>query len=67
MNEFLQTEEYYSRFLQAKETLASWARGAMAVIEGENCTCHPLRLRSSQHIEGDVHLLMSDVQHVGDN
>ncbi|XP_063594731.1 uncharacterized protein LOC134771671 [Penaeus indicus] len=34
MNEFLQTEEYYSRFLQAKETLASWARGAMAVIEG---------------------------------
>ncbi|ROT72583.1 hypothetical protein C7M84_009024 [Penaeus vannamei] len=34
MNEFLQTEEYYSRFLQAKETLASWARGAVAVIEG---------------------------------
>ncbi|XP_042889118.1 uncharacterized protein LOC122264331 isoform X2 [Penaeus japonicus] len=34
MNEFLQIEEYYNRFLQAKETLASWAGGAMAIIEG---------------------------------
>lgn len=52
MNEFLQIEEYYNRFLQAKETLASWAGGAMAIIEGERDVPFELqRIRMFLHIE----------------